>query len=115
MVTPEEAERNAAPVGEVPPGALKLGAVEYLACNTAPVGEVPPEPPPEEPDGPLLAEEVAKIEKAIDRLARRGLNLRAVIALLHDANPSIPKKHIKRVLEGLRELPALYGREVGKR
>lgn len=72
--------------------------------------------PPEEPESPvkdegdILPEQVEKICEAIDRLGRRGLNLRAVGALLHDAHPSVPKKHIKIVLEGLRELPALYGK-----
>ena len=69
------------------------------------------QPEPEVKDeGDILPEQVEKICEAVDRLGRRGLNLRAVIALLHDAHPSVPKKHIKIVLEGLRELPMLYGK-----
>ena len=78
---------------------------------------VPASPEPElseeEDSEELLPEQVDRICKAVDRLARKGLNSRAVIALLHDANPTIPKKHIKAVLEGLRELPAIYGRTKG--
>lgn len=69
----------------------------------------PEEASPEE-DPVLLTEVVEKICGAIDRLARKGLNFRAVVALLHDANPTIPKKQIKAILESLRELPAIYGR-----
>jgi hypothetical protein len=65
---------------------------------------------PEADEPVLLTEVVDKICKAIDRLARKGLNFRAVVALLHDANPTIPKKQIKAILESLRELPAIYGR-----
>lgn len=68
-----------------------------------------PQEAPSEATPELLATEVDRIVKAIERLARRGLNLKAVIALLHDANPAIPKKSIKAVLESLRELPAVYG------
>jgi hypothetical protein len=99
FVTPEEAGRG----GELP---------------KVPVSpDVPPEQGPEEPEEAevaILAEEVSKICKAIDRLAKKGLNMRAVIALLHDSNPTIPKKHIKTVLEGLRELPAIYGHQSSK-
>jgi hypothetical protein len=66
--------------------------------------------PEEEEDVTLLPEQIERICKAMDRLARKGLNLRAIVALLHDAHPAIPKKHIKAVLEGLRELPAIYGK-----
>ncbi len=89
MVSPEEAKR-----------------LEDLRAST----EILPEPEPEpEDEGNILPEQVERICMAIDRLARKGLNLRAVIALLHDAHPSIPKKHIKAILEGLRELPMIYG------
>jgi len=74
-------------------------------CQT--LGEVPVTVTPELP----LTEAVHRIEQAMEALSRRGLNLRAVVALIHDSNPSIPKKSIKRILESLRELPALYGKE----
>lgn len=89
MVSPEEAKK-----------------MEELRATAGAPAELEPEP---EDEGALLPEQVERICEAIDRLARKGLNLRAVIALLHDAHPSIPKKHIKAVLEGLRELPAIYG------
>jgi hypothetical protein len=98
MITPEEAAQRQAESEKVAPSAI-----------------VTSEPAPEEPeqdDGPILSEEVSKICKAIDRLARKGLNLKAVIALLHDSNPTISKKAIKTVLEGLRELPAIYGKDL---
>lgn len=74
-----------------------------------------PEQELEVEDSPILAEEVEKICKAMDRLARKGLNMKAVIALLHDSNPTIPKKMIKTILESLRELPAIYGRDLRSR
>lgn len=89
LISPEEAERRARTQAEAETPAAPEAA--------------------EAPD--LLAVEIERIVKAIERLSRKGLNLRAVIALLHDANPSIPKKSIKAVLESLRELPAIYGRE----
>lgn len=89
MVSPEEAKK-----------------LEEMRPTTVIPEESEPEP---EEEGNILPEQVERICEAIDRLARKGLNLRAVIALLHDAHPSIPKKHIKAVLEGLRELPAIYG------
>lgn len=78
-----------------------------------PVVEVPPKPEEkDEPEeGEILAEAVKKIGRALEKLGRRGLNMRGVIALLHDANPAISKKAIKAVLEGLRELPAIYGQD----
>jgi len=100
MVTAEEADRIA-----------KIQRVETPADALA----EPEQEDPEEDSGTILVEEVAKICKAIERLAKRGLNMRAVIALLHDSNPTIPKKHIKTVLEGLRELPVIYGHQSAKR
>jgi hypothetical protein len=95
MVTSEEAARHE----------------EARAANEPVVGTSEAEEEPEAEEGTLLTEEVTKICKAIERLAKRGLNMRAVIALLHDSNPTISKKHIKTVLEGLRELPAIYGKD----
>lgn len=123
---PPPQECPSGPPGEAPAKASALDALfltpeEAAAAEAAkqvqapkPVFDNPPDPEEEEPEeaAPLLAEEVEKICKAIDRLARKGLNLRAVIALLHDSNPTIPKKHIKTILEGLRELPAIYGRDL---
>lgn len=65
----------------------------------------------DEDHGELLSEAVTRITVAIERLAKKGLNLRAVVALIHDANPKLSKKQIKGVLEALRELPAIYGRD----
>ena len=81
--------------------------------DSHPVVEVPqkPEDKDEPEEGEILAEAVKKIGRALEKLGRRGLNMRGVIALLHDANPAISKKAIKAVLEGLRELPAIYGQD----
>lgn len=97
FISPEEAQRI---------------EVDRSTESSSPEPE-PQQTEPEEQEETLLPEQVEQICKAIDRLGRKGLNLRAVVALLHDATPSIPKKHIKAVLEGLRELPAIYGRQKG--
>jgi hypothetical protein len=76
--------------------------------------ETPPEIEPvddlEEDQGLLLSEEVNKITKALDRLSRKGLNMKAVITLLHASNPTISKKTLKIVLDGIRKLPDIYGK-----
>lgn len=68
---------------------------------------------PAEEDGcpVLLSDQVDRIVNAIDRLSRKGLNLKGVVALLHDANPSISKKSVRLVFEALLRLPELYARD----
>lgn len=78
-----------------------------------------PQEPPSEPEEPISEEEVGemfsseidKVVQALNRLALRGLNQAAVIALIHDAEPKIPKSTIGTVLRTLRQLPDLYGRK----
>lgn len=97
--------------GEEVAGQKPEGMEKPAEPEESPPEELPPEELPPEVEGPnLLAEAVDKIWKAVERLAKVGLNLRAVVVLLHDANPSIPKKQIIAVLESLKELPKLYGK-----
>jgi len=61
--------------------------------------------------GEMFSSEIDKIVQALNRLALRGLNPAAVIALIHDAEPKIPKSTISTVLKTLRQLPDIYGRK----
>ena len=104
FVSPEEAAR------------LQFAAVaDRIRREGSPLPIAPDLEEKEEDAGELLSEAIGRITKAMEKLSKKGLNMRAVIALLHDANPSIPKKQIKAVLEGLRELPAIYGRDAAQR
>lgn len=71
----------------------------------------PEEPVTEEKVGEMLSVEMGRVVAALDLLAKRGLNQVAVIALIHDAEPKIPKSTILAVLKTLRMLPDLYGRK----
>lgn len=100
------------PVGE--PAAAEVAKVAHPAGpdGPSPSRETCPGEPEEEDECPvLLSDQVDRIVKALDRLSRKGLNLRAVAALLHDANPSISKKAIRMVFEALLKLPDLYARD----
>jgi hypothetical protein len=77
----------------------------------AAASEEPEEPVTEEQVGEMFSAEIGRVVAALDLLARRGLNQAAVIALIHDAEPKIPKSTILKVLKTLRQLPDLYGRK----
>lgn len=76
-----------------------------------PVPSEPEEPISEEKVGEMFSAEMGRVVAALDLLAKRGLNQAAVIALIHDAEPKIPKSTIVTVLKTLRQLPDLYGRK----
>ena len=71
----------------------------------------PEESVTEEQVGKMFSAEMDRVVEALNKLARQGLNPAAVIALIHDAEPKIPKSTIATVLKTLRQLPDLYGRE----
>lgn len=96
----------------------------FVDPDKAPQQSAPSEPPQEpaaereteetvseEKVGEMFSSEIDKIVQALNRLAQRGLNPAAVIALIHDAEPKIPKSTIATVLKTLRQLPDLYGRK----
>lgn len=73
--------------------------------------EEPEESIPEEKVGEMFSAEMGRVVEALDKLSKRGLNQMAVIALIHDAEPKIPKSTIAAVLRAFRQLPDLYGRK----
>lgn len=66
-----------------------------------------------QPDPPVtkevLATAIENIGAAAKALRASGLNEKGIIALLHDGT-KLPKRDIKAVLEGLRQLQAWYCR-----
>lgn len=64
---------------------------------------------------PLTQQEIDQIRRSIReigdmgrRLKSSGLNQRAILVLLHDATGGIPLSTIKKVLDGIAELPNSY-------
>ena len=64
--------------------------------------------PLEDEEHVTLAEAVRRISESSMRLQRSGLNEAAIIALIHDADPKLGKKTIKRVFEVLSQLKERY-------
>lgn len=61
--------------------------------------------PPETKE--ILAESIVKLGEAHDKLARSGLNRKAIILLLHDAT-KVPKRQIELILEAIPRLRGWY-------
>lgn len=59
------------------------------------------------PDRDTLAQAIVRISDGFQRLQSSGLNLNAIVALLHDST-SVGKREIRCVLAGLGELKKNY-------
>lgn len=119
-IEPDESPAQAvpeAPVGSAfDPLFVDPDKVPAQAAPVEPPQEPAAEPETEEPVseeeiGEMFSSEMDKVIQALNRLAARGLNQVAVIALIHDAEPKIPKSTITTVLKTLRQLPDIYGRK----
>lgn len=112
LVSPETTRDPAPPRGPFDELFRELSDAKLKDAPTAQAVLPEKEDEEQEDEQELLSEAVGRITVALERLAKKGLNMRAVVALLHDANPKLSKKQIKAVLETLRELPAIYGRDL---
>lgn len=121
VISELDIEPDAAPTEvQEPPKPAANSAFDPLFVDPSTVKPVEPEAAaPEEPEEPVTEEkvgemfsaEMGRVVAALDLLARRGLNQSAVIALIHDAEPKIPKSTIAAVLKAFRQLPEIYGRK----
>ena len=55
----------------------------------------------------LMREDLYKLQECVDRMKASGLQEKAIILLMHD-HTRIPKGTIKKVLDGLTEIPHKY-------
>jgi len=61
----------------------------------------------------LMREDLYKMQETIERLEDSGLRYETIILLLHD-HTKIGKRTLKKVLEGLQEIPHKYFKEEKK-
>jgi hypothetical protein len=62
----------------------------------------------------VMAESIVKISQAAQKLMNSGLNMRAIVILLHDLiNPRIDRRDIQKVLLALPALSANYVQKKG--
>lgn len=55
----------------------------------------------------LMREDLYKLQECVDRMKESGMQEKTIILLMHD-HTRIPKKTIKKVLDGLTEIPLKY-------
>lgn len=55
----------------------------------------------------LMREDLYKLQECVDRMKDSGMQEKTIILLMHD-HTRIPKKTIKKVLDGLTEIPLKY-------
>lgn len=60
----------------------------------------------------VIAAEIKLLSDSIKRLRAGELNERAIITLIHDAEPNIGKTEIKAVLNAVANLPEYYLRKI---
>jgi len=58
----------------------------------------------------LMREDLYRMQKMVERMENSGMRSSTVILLLHD-HTKLPRKTIKKVLDGLQEIPLKYFKE----
>jgi len=58
----------------------------------------------------LMREDLFKLQACVDKMLNSGMEYNTIIILMHD-HTKIPKGTIKKVLQGLQEIPHKYFRE----
>lgn len=58
----------------------------------------------------LMREDLYRMQKMVERMENSGMRSSTIILLLHD-HTKLPRKTIKKVLDGLREIPLKYFKE----
>lgn len=55
----------------------------------------------------LMREDLYKMQEMVERMEKSGLKTSTIVILLHD-HTKLPKGTIKKVLDGLKEIPLKY-------
>jgi hypothetical protein len=58
----------------------------------------------------LMREDLYKMQEMVERMEKSGLKTSTIVILLHD-HTKLPKGTIKKVLDGLKEIPLKYFKE----